>query len=230
MLGDIMKIKHVKAAVITLDNGLELYAQYLGKGLFTTAWSVLDGVYLFVRSKPEGTDYSKDILITARKDLDYEEDNAKRLGKYHLPELEELGSLDKDDTRVFKSIQYEPLRASHKKAYAQFKILNKIYEETWRRVMIPGFGQNRTATGYDFNWHFLAEIEDKVDPELHAALRAVAEACENYGSGYIFEINKVNVGVNQFGTLILRDIIFDLEVLDRIRHNQTKRSQRRAYG
>jgi hypothetical protein len=224
-----MKIKYRKAATLTLDNGHEVDVDYLGKGMFCTAWRAGDDVFLLVKRTREGTDYSKDILISAREDLSREEDKIKWSGRHYLPKIEEAGELENSDTRVFRSVYYEPLRASFKEAYRQFKLLKEIHRDVWGQHMLPNIHGRRNCTGYDFNWHFLSEIEDKVPGEVYEALRAVAEASANYGSDYVFEIEKVNVGVDGFGKLILRDVIFDLELLDKIRRNALERSRRRYY-
>ena len=71
--------------------------------------------------------------------------------------------------------------------------------------------------GYEFNQTLLSHLKDKIPNPLWEALYAIIEAAENYGSSYKIEISKSNLGVSQRGRLILRDVIFDMTLVEKIR-------------
>jgi len=212
-----MKLRHIKAAILTLNSGESVHVEQIGKGRFSEAWKNGSYVYVITRERSWGTDHSKRILA------ELETENP------HIPKVELIGELDSDRSDVFRMPLYKPLTAKAKEAWKQFKELAKLREQACNNAFRLGWNQkfnpyNAVQMCEDFAC--LVEESKAFPEELKEAVRMLADACQER-STWVMEIAKRNLCVDEQGRLILLDCMFDLEVLENQRNEARKRYERR---
>lgn len=179
--------------MLTLDNGESIHVERIGKGWYSTAWK--NGSNVYVQT--------------------HEDDNAKELLSHldypHLPKVEYLAHAG--IYRWYRLPLYSKLTAAHKKAWADYKRLKTLHYEAFAAEM-RGSGRDELDP-QAVNYH-LAELVENV-PDLHRlgeSIRALADACINYGRGwYIEPFQARNCAVDAGGELILLDPVYDYDLL-----------------
>lgn len=121
------RIKHIRQASLTNDDGRETPVSYLGKGMFCEAWQNGTGVYLIVREVKGQMDYSKEILSQYLQ----HEDNP------HIPQCQQLGGFGSGEAYIYKMPFYEKLTAKHITAWADYRELSKIRQDKKNRCPKP---------------------------------------------------------------------------------------------
>lgn len=201
-----IKLKPLRKAVLTIDDK-QVEVERLGKGRYTTAWANCSNVYLQTHEK----DYSKEILSRIEP-------------MKHLPQVKLLGEMQ-PPWRLYQEPKYEPLMASERKAWEDFKVLTSLIDDTRKALIYNRFNQPWDA--YSFNGHFLELVECSlnVSADLKDAIRELINAAGNY-SQYCIEITKKNCAVDGDGNLILLDPLFDL---DEVRSSMKARADHRRW-
>lgn len=205
--GDVRKI---------VVDGKAMEATFLGRGRYAKAFQHGETVYLFVKGC-----YMKNALTEFAESMP------------HLPAIVQHDSEEDRDgaVYVFSMPFYRTLTAGDIRAWADYKELKRANEQAYKEVCggMPGFKDRRSLQthGYEVNRRMidLAQVSD----ELKAALSELADAICNYGSGCTFEFAPRNLGVDAEGRLILRDIAFDSEEVERERMEKAKRARQRQY-
>lgn len=179
------------------DNVTLIDAEYIGKGQFCTCYHA-DGIvysYLKKSDSPDGIDYSK-IAVA-----EWTEDNI------HIPEFKIYG--ETESHYILTSPLYDNLSPAYTRAWNQFKILQREYD-----IFLYANYKNYKF-GYDLNRAFLNSLTGIVglSDSIIDGLNSINDACTNYGNFYRFEFAKRNMKVNQDGTLILLDCIFNSHAL-----------------
>jgi hypothetical protein len=185
-------------ATLTLDKGETVQVEKIGKGRFTTAWRNCTNVYL----QTHETDYSKEILSS----LAHADRNP------HIPDVSELGWMDNEKPyRWYKAPLYHPLTAANKIAWKQYKTLHNLTQTCWSKALyILPTNPNATAQRYNELLRESLESADLFDT-LKEAVEQLIDSCYSYGTGYMIEVTKKNCAVDDAGTLILLDPVFDRE-------------------
>jgi len=208
-----MKLRHIKAAMLTLNNGESIHVEQIGKGRFSEAWKNGTHVYVITRERSWGVDYSKRVLT------ELETENP------HIPKVELIGELDSDRSDVFRMPLYKPLTAKEKEAWKQFKELARLREQAWDNAFRTGQRFNAyNAVNMCEDFASLVEESEAFPEELKEAVRMLADACRER-STWVMEIAKRNLCVDEEGRLILLDCMFDLEVLESQRGEARKRRE-----
>jgi hypothetical protein len=177
-------------ATLTLDR--------IGKGRFTTAWRNCSNVYLQTSEQ----DFSKEILC----------DLARMNRNPHIPDIVDLGAMDGNKPyKVYREPLYQPLTARSKVAWAQFKELRDLAHEAWSETITTS-GRNDGMDAQVFIEKFRAAVDNStyLPDTLKEAISELVNQCYNYGSGYMVEVAKHNCAVDDAGTLILLDPVFNL--------------------
>lgn len=196
----------------------EFEAQFIGKGRYARAFLEPKSrlVYLFV----QGCYLKEGVSMWADK-------------LPHVPAITRHESQDDchgETVHVFSMPFYAPLRACHKTAWAQFRELQRANEEARSEICqsrdYQGKFKRLSVYGYDVNR--LTIERANVPASLKAALETMADAILNYGCGCTFEVNARNLGVDDQGRLVLRDICFDAEKLEEEDHGKMRRALARA--
>lgn len=185
-------------------NDLELIASYLGKGLFAKAYRVDDRVYIFA------TDPMKDAIAEIRR---YEGQGENP----HIPLVERIGMDERTGDNIYLMPYYEPLSAKHKSAWNHARIIQREHERL--------IGQ----LGFNYTGYALADTlrnGEGFPKSLADAIEEMSNWALNYGTPGM-EFNKANLSVSD-GKLILRDVLFDRELLDRYRKAKMQRMNLRA--
>lgn len=192
------------------DHDVPIMAERIGKGAFCTAYRDTTQpavVYLDVNEM----DASKEILSTCEGP--------------HFPELERIGCIG--DRYLWRTKYYRRLRAGDRAAWAEFKKL----AASWQWVQSNGGHQHRPgyavgAYGYDQACSITDHYEENGgQPSIVAALRQLCDACCNYGSHYALEFAARNLAVDEAGTLILLDPVFNLEEIIRKRTSSARKAR-----
>jgi len=183
-----VKIKTLKVATFTL-NGREIQATYLGAGHYAKAFRDGSDVYILV----------KDCLMKEAIAMFAQ-------GHVHVPVVEKLDSLPDEETVLYRMDYYEPLTSAHKTAWQHFRALQRILEDA---RSTRDFGHDIMNAVCD------GAREAKLPDSLIEALEALTIAGSTYGDGVCFEFAQRNLGVDEQGRLVLRDILFDADKIQR---------------
>lgn len=220
MTDDFENIK-LKRDTLQFPGGETVAVSPLGKGSFTKAFLGADGfVYLFTREGEDTGDYSKEILANIDSSNPY------------LPKVETMGYFD--GGRVYRMPRYNvPLRKGDSAtAWAEYKILAKCRETAYLKVMT----QTRRSGSIGI-WNYGYTIADETMacaegdfPEVVEALQELADAMVNYGTGYTFEFAPRNLGTDASGHLILLDVTYDMEAMEKKRQAAVKGRLRNMKG
>jgi hypothetical protein len=110
---------------------------------------------------------------------------------------------------------YRTINASDKVAWKQLKELNKLNEKAFESTR----KLHRYTGGIDYSGdreremcNVLADLvgQSVILPEsLKQAVIELKEHIENYNEGWVFEFPTRNIGIDEEGNLVLRDVIFN---------------------
>lgn len=200
-----------------LVNDMKLIAKYLGKGLFAKAYQVDDRVYLFAN------DPMKDAMAEIRR-YEGQGDNP------HIPLIERVGYDDKTDANIYLMPLYDKLTAQHKQAWKDSKILQDVLDNSRAEVLRTtpiGRRLDYQKVGYTLIENLKSEA--RLSAGIVDALTEMFDWAMNYVSGgeVGIEFNKANLSVDKQGNLVLRDVLFDAELLERYRKTKQESFMRR---
>lgn len=110
---------------------------------------------------------------------------------------------------IWKMPYYKPIKKSDP-CWEQYKTLYNAWQDIYIPLLSAYFYKKQYNDGFMAAEQFLQILEDKriIDQEMVCALEQLKTWSSCFGSGYIFEFQKRNVGVDQDGNLILRDVVF----------------------
>ena len=179
----------------------------LGRGrstrLFTTV-AKRPEVVAFV--KDDENEYGQEILAT----VGFE--------SKHLPRVKKLGGTATE--YVYKTPLYDRLRASHKTAWAQYRVLQTCNDEARRQVRgkLKDW-QFIQSGGYEVMSKTIecAERHKVVTTAMRHDLEAVRDTAANYGADWTFGFSPGVLGVDKRGNLVFVDILYSPEVIQRAR-------------
>lgn len=175
--------------IITVD-GRQYEAKYIGKGQFSKVYRVGDRVVMYTRG-----DCAKEVLAMFQYD---------RMA--HLPELirhENITVRPGIYWYVFSSPYYRNVTTRDKSAYELMNQIIQEYKVFYRMVNQIGSTIN-LMQGFV---HYLLE-ESKVSRSVVKALEEIVNVASNCGDKVGFDFHKKNFGVNEYGTLIFRDVFW----------------------
>lgn len=187
-------------------DGQEYAGEYLGKGAFAEAFRVEGDVFCFVKE-----DWTKEAI----SDID----------QPHLPRIERVDvqeDRDGENIYVYKMPFYEPLTAKCRTAWMEYRELERALAEARAAFSHrPGGVYN----GYEIMCRTIERAN--VSDELRAALETLRDSAMNYGSSITFEFAPRNLGVDESGRLVLRDVLFDQEIMEKRNREYVARRQAR---
>jgi hypothetical protein len=190
----------------------EVSLKQIGKGHSTIAYMGDDGwVWLVVSHKAR--DPAKDVL----SEFNCEHEEYCK----HIPYIEQVGFIRKrgstQEDYVYRMAFYRTINASDKVAWKQLKELNKLnekaFESTLKRHKYRYTG--RIDCSGDREREMCNTLTDLVShstilPEsLRQAVVELKEHLEDYDEGWVFEFPTRNIGIDEDGNLVLRDVIFN---------------------
>lgn len=185
-------LKNIKKSILYLENGKKTEVEYLGKGRFSTCYKTSDTVYTFTNEH----DYSKE-AISMWCDTEIK----------HIPKIEYVG--DSGLQRVYKMPLYKKLMAKNKKAWEQYKELQRAENKKFEFIQsIPNF--NWKIHGLDIMHKMIDIIQNE---EIKEALTEIRNGISNYGLSYCFEFPKRNLVVDENDDIILLDVVFNTELI-----------------
>ena len=176
----------------------------IGKGTFSTA-------YLTSEASP------RVLIVTKEESLDKEMladayESAPR--NPHLPKVERFGSMTDGRTVWAMPLYKAPLRkADDPKGWAEYLALKTCKEASWRS----------NQTGYDNNWTtYQCAVGARLRPAMLEALEILMSTAANYSNEFTFEFSPRNLATDAKGNLVLLDMLFDRDVLRRLRAQRAK--------
>ena len=216
-------------------------AEYLGAGNWCRAWRVPAD---FEPGKKRNAacpklDWAGRVLLIT-KENDYSKEILSRGGinpqLYGLPHIPVVDTVTEDHRgragayhRVYLMDYYPTLTAENREAWRQFKVLDKAHQAAHRKRCFATVGK---APIYTYAHQISTETLDMARPDLPInlieAMQALIDAAASYGSSWGVEFRKANLGMDAEGYLILRDCLFDAELLWRERQQQEKRRTARV--
>ena len=199
-----------KKHIIEVDRQ-QYEATYIGKGQYSKAYRVGDRVVLYTKG-----DCAKEALAMFQYD---------RMA--HLPELIQHdfirgGQYGRGDLLwyVFSTPYYKNVTTKDKSAYELMMKIIKFYRGKGRGVI--GRGDRGGISGVDKMQNFVDKMKHaeehwldiyainlgKFPRSVIRALQELVDVSRNCGNNIGFDLKKSNFGVNEYGTLIFRDVIW----------------------
>lgn len=173
--------------------------QTLGKWTWTTFYEN-EWVY-YIRTR----DYTKEL---------YDVSNWFRRNYSDFKYFQNLKFIEIDNQwrKIYSTIFYEPLKASHTVAWSQYKALKENLQEVdkWQQSW-------NTNNSIDKCWQFIALIKEdqRIPTDMVNEIELHVEAICNYTSVPCIEISPRNLKVQENGELMLLDIFFDINLNDK---------------
>jgi hypothetical protein len=180
-------------SVITVD-GKEYVAKYIGKGQYSKVYRVGDRVVYYTRG-----DCGKEVLAQFQYD---------RMA--HLPEMirHENMTTVRGTWYVFSSPYYRNVKSSDTSAWKMMKRImdnGSAYFQMHYAMGVRGIYLMQAIV------NSMKEHSSSYGPLPRSVIRALQEIvniASNCGQGVGFDLHKKNFGVNEYGTLIFRDLIY----------------------
>jgi hypothetical protein len=186
-----------RGQLTTIDpgDGTELAVHYLGRGAHATAYQHGLTVYLLV----DEDDNMKEALELFVPD-----------GTPHVPPVKRLGTVCKRGKcrNVYTMPYYRTVTAKDKEAWAVVKLLESTRLEL-HRTRFVATGKCLSVYGIELMYEVIQATRTKVPESVTEALEALSYAGSNYGCGVTFEFGRRNIGVDERGGVVFRDVLFD---------------------
>jgi len=183
-----------KLVVIEVD-GKKYWAKYIGKGQFSKVYRVGDRVVYYTKG-----DCGKEVLSL------YVYDKTT-----HLPEIIRHENITKPGVTwwVFSSPYYRNVTSKDRSAYQLMNVIiaeyNKFRRE-YTHYQQQAYG--RIKDGYILMYAFVEYGRGRFPGSIVNVLYSLVELARSCGDNIGFDFKKNNFGVNEYGTLILRDVIW----------------------
>lgn len=178
-------------------DGKPIEGEYLGRGHYATAYQCGQTVYLLVKED----EHMKEVISQWIEDVP------------HVPAITKHEDVQVRGKwfQVYSMPFYRTIRASDREAWAILKTLSEAAERIFRAKYL---GKLEVDGAY-FNRDVIEETRGQVPESVTEALESLADAACNYGCGVSFEFGKRNIGVDDAGRIVFRDILFDAEKMGR---------------
>ncbi len=195
-----------------VDSGDEVHLAPLGKGSFATVYydvRLPDRVFAYIPD--DCGDNAKEILAMTQR------------GGYrnpHLPVVRHLGNTEHQNVYVMARYR-APLRAGDSPAaWKAFRAIAECWQLAQRRLW-----ESKSMTGYDVMCAVVdcAAERAAVTPDMVEALEMLRDTAADYGDDHTFEFSPRNLATDAAGNLILLDVVFSRNAMERIRVEQDKK-------
>lgn len=176
--------------IIEVD-GIKYSAKYIGKGSFSKAYRVGDRVVLYTRG-----DCAREVLAMF---------GYQRL--MHLPEIIRHHDIQGRGGvyYVFSMPYYKNVTKKDRSAYKLMMHIMAVWAEFWNNVIWKS--GNKYQTIYTMQ-DFVKFARHELPYSVINALQELVDVSSNCGDNVGFDFVKSNFGVNEYGTLILRDVVW----------------------
>ena len=192
-----------KKVTIQVD-GKMYSAKYIGKGQYSRAYLVGDRVVLYTKG-----DCAKEVLAMYQYD---------RMA--HLPELIQHnfirgGQYGRGELLwyVFSTPYYRNVTRKDTSAWNLMRCIIEYWNEYWRserNYQYQAYG--RVRVNAEVMQKFVEFLkENEIRRSVIKALQELVDVSRNCGNDIGFDFKKNNFGVNEYGTLIFRDVIWVFE-------------------
>lgn len=180
------------------DKGCEVPVSYLGAGHWCKAYLMEDGRVLL---RCNG-DFMKECIKLFTHELPHE------------PKLERAWDWESatSDEQVWIMPFYRTITAKDKAAWAIMKELERARMDVFHAKMHECLWvKHERIEWYGIDMMNQAIDKANVPEDVKEALQDMADAASSYGQSIFFEFAPRNIGVDENGQIIFRDILFDME-------------------
>lgn len=202
-------------ALVSPDGVIPL--EKIGQGMFAAVYRETMGKQRVFSIVDEGV-FDKEIAAMV-----YEGDSRNP----HLPRVERFGMLTDGRTVFTMPFYTAPYRVANANpaSRAAFTALRKCIGSIYPKIDAR---TGRSAErGYEVAARKLACIEEagaKIPPKLVDAIRGLHEMSMNYDDQYDFEFSPRNVATDDQGNLVLLDVLFNRDHVDRVRKAKARKA------
>jgi hypothetical protein len=175
-------------AIVEVD-GVKYPATYIGRGKFSRTFRVGDRVVYYTKG-----DCAKEVLAMFGE------------RRTHLPEIIRHNDVvvygkhwrERDRWQVYSSPYYRDVTAKDKEAWRLINLLQRV----WIDALNDRFSGTQSYKFFEFLWS-----RKDVPRSIVNDLEYIYEVSKNYCDEIYFDLHRKNFGVNEYGTLIFRDVI-----------------------
>jgi hypothetical protein len=189
-----MPKRRYKKYAISIDGHL-YSASFLGKGQYSKVYQVGDRAVYYTKD-----DCTKEALAMFYYG-----------GIPHLPEIIRHDNISSGYThyQVFSSPIYRNVKRTDTSAYRLMKKLIKFHDLWWRKEN-QSQAYRRIRNDVTVMQRFVNDVRSsgQFPYSIVKALQAILEISRNCGDYIAFDLVSKNFGVNEYGTLIFRDVVY----------------------
>jgi hypothetical protein len=144
----------------------------------------------------------------------------------HLPQVREIGFAQ--DGRFYVMKKYKmPLRKGDTEDWSDYLSIKRCWVEAQSLVYNRNSNRKYKTEYYNLGGEILNEvvncaIKNNIKQSLIEALESLKNSASAYGGEYGFEISPRNVGSDEYGNLVLVDVIFDMKAMHNIHHKKQR--------
>ncbi len=196
---------------LTSPSGQRLGVKKVRQGSFSKVYEIVDDPYSMLINTREGV-YEKDILSGIHADqilLDPDEANP------HIPNIREVGYSKSGKLYIMKKYKM-PLRKSDSEDWNDYLSIRKCWLEA-QDIVRDKYNKRGVRIQYYHLGHEIFDetvdcaIKNNVKASIVEALEMLKDEASMYGSEYGFEISPRNVGTDEYGNLVLVDVLFNMK-------------------
>ena len=121
-----------------------------------------------------------------------------------------------------------PLRKGDTEDWSDYLSIKKCWIEAQELAYNKNIGRGKyKVEDYNLGAEILNEtvncaIKNNIKQSLIEALESLRDSASAYGAEYGFEISPRNVGSDEYGNLVLVDVIFDMKAMHNIHHGKQR--------
>jgi hypothetical protein len=203
-------------------SGERISVRKIRQGSFSKVYEINNDPYnILINTKGGVSD--KEILSGAYEDelsLDPDDRNP------HLPQVREIGLAQ--DGRFYVMKKYKmPLRKGDTEDWSDYLSIKRCWVEAQNLVYDRNFNRKYKTEYYNLGGEIFSEvvncaIKNNIKQSLIEALESLRNSVSAYGAEYGFEISPRNVGSDEYGNLVLVDVIFDMKAMHNMHRGKRK--------
>ena len=202
---------------LTSPSGHTLQVKKIRQGSFSRVYEIAsDPENMLVNTRDDV--YEKEILSgihTEQLSLSPDEVNP------HIPQVREIGYAKNGKLYIMKKYKM-PLRKSDSEDWSDYLSVRKCWLEA-QDIVRNRYNKRGVKIQYYhlgneiFNETVDCAIKNNVKVSIVEALEMLRDQASMYGSEYGFEISPRNVGTDEYGNLVLVDVLFNMKEMHKMR-------------